>query len=226
MKKSITINATLLPRELQARFTSMMRIASERSIVRWVESDDASTAQVVLKENVSPDDTRFVPIYVRDIVGNASNQQFLHILPDFRVRGLMDVLDLAAVRVMNRWDKHTRTIPSGRTASNALHAERYQLRHWVFLGAERSEIRHARTLAAMTRRPITREWMISSGGLNALEIDAMLDELRLRGALITTTESSVSSKPESAAASDRLSLVRKITRWIGGHRSKMRAATP
>ncbi|MBS0426792.1 MAG: hypothetical protein JSR41_05840 [Proteobacteria bacterium] len=218
MKKSVRINATLLSPALRARFDTMLQVAGRRSIVQWLVAEDPSAADVVLKQAPgNAGDERTVPIYVGDTLPPGDDPQRLCMPADFRVSTLMDALDLAAVRVMNRWDALARATPLVTRPEHDAPAQQYQLRHWVFLGDNRSGMAYTRTLAAMTQRPVTRQWMTSRGGLSAVQADSLLADLQLRGALRTTILAPL-AEARGAATPARAGFVGRLKRWLAGSR--------
>ena len=219
MKKSVRINATLLSPVLRARFDTMLQVAGRRSIVQWLVADDPGAADVVLKEAPDAADERTVPIYVGDTLPAGDDPQRLCMPADFRVSTLMDALDLAAVRVMNRWDALARATPLVTRPAQDTPAQQYQLRHWVFLGDNRSGMNYTRTLAAMTQRPVTHQWMTSRGGLSTAQADSLLADLQLRGALHTTSIAPLAqAQARSAVAPARAGFVGRLRRWLAGSR--------
>lgn len=92
---------------------------------------------------------------------------------------LVTALDLAAIRVLNAWDAKAKAIREVTHDSTII----YQLRHWVSLGPDKAGMAYARVLAAMSRRPVTRKWIATDGGLSGDQTDSLLAELQTRGAL-------------------------------------------
>lgn len=213
MKKTVFINAALLPSALRMRFLGMLEVAARRSIVDW-ELAEGPSADVVLRERLGADDAHSVPIYISDKPLPHADVNLLRLERDFRVTALMDVLDLAAVRVMNRREQSARVAVALPEQNDA----RYRLKHWVFLGGNRSGANYMRVLAAMTREPVSRPWIMKTGGLNTLQVDSLLSELQLRGALVSEVPAPAApARPTSTVASR--GFVSRLKRWIGGSRT-------
>ena len=218
-KKTVFINAALLSDPLRARFLGMFDVAARRSIVAWrlVNGPDA---EVVLHEHPADDDGVGVSVYISDTPLSHTNVHLLRLEREFRVNALMDVLDLAAVRVLNRREQHAHKAPALPQQSDT----RYRLRHWVFLGGEHADASHMRVLAAMSRRAVSRAWLLKNGGLNERQVDALLAELRLRGALVSEESPPSAATPTPAPATGvgtaaSHGFVARLKRWIGGSRA-------
>lgn len=218
MKKTVFISAALLPSALRPRFLSMLEVAARRSIVAW-ELADGARADVVLRERLGPDDGGSIPIYVSDTPLPSGDINLLRLDREFRVNALMDVLDLAAVRVMSCREQSVRD-----TASMPLPEQsdtRYRLKHWVFLGGQRTGANYMRVLAGMSRGAVSRRWIRQAGALNDTQVDALLSELQLRGALISEAPSRAAAatpaRPQGTQASR--GFVARLKRWIGGTRT-------
>lgn len=222
MKKTVFISAALLPATLRTRFLSMLEVAARRSIVSWEVADGAS-ADVVLRERLGADDERSVPIYLSDAPLNHKDVNLLRLDREFRVNALMDVLDLAAVRVMNRREQSARVAVALPAHSDA----RYRLKHWVFLGGNRGGANYMRVLAAMSREAVSRPWIMKTGGLNDLQVDSLLSELQLRGALLSEVTAPAAAPARSMGTAASRGFVSRLKRWIGGSRTApLNSATP
>lgn len=220
MKKTFLISAALLPSDLRARFTEMLPVAARRSIVTW-ELTQAASADVVLRDRQGPDHERngdSVPIYVTDTPLSGGDANLLRMEQAFRVNTLMDMLDLAAVRLMNRREQSARVAVALPTRADTL----YRLKHWVFLGASRGGANYMRVLATMSREGVSRQWMVSTGGLSEAQADTLLAELQLRGALVSQAPQATAPAARSTPASR--GFVTRLKRWISGSRPQTLAS--
>lgn len=213
MKKTLLISAALLTPELRTRFLAMLEAAARRSIVAW-ELVDGAAADVVLRERMGADDGRSMPIYISSTPLPHADFNFLRLDLDFRLSALMDVLDLAAVRVMNRREQSARETVAMPPQSDM----RYRLKHWVFLGSNRTGANYMRVLAAMSREAVSRQWMLQKGGLDDAQANSLLAELQLRGALISEAPAVALSERAGTTSASR-GFVSRLKRWIGGSRS-------
>lgn len=209
MKKTVSISTALLPPAVRERFEAMLPIAARRSIVQW-QLTSLSEADVLLSERPPVAADRQVTIHVTDEAPD-SGRQALVVPREFRVGILMDVLDLAAVRVLDHRDSNVRAATQ---TPQAAHTQRmYQLKYWVVPG-DRTAMRFLRTLAGMTRQPVSYAWMLSGGGLSSAEADALLIELELRGALRVTALPP--QRPAAPPAST--GFIARLRHWLrGGH---------
>lgn len=209
MKKTIRLSVALLPPSLRHRFTTLLNVAGKRSIAAWQITDHAS-AEVLLMESASHPADQRLAILVSDDPAKGVDGRSLRVPVDFRVANLMDVLDLAAVRALA-----AREVPSVQTPT-AKPEMLYQLKHWVFLSDAFSSPAFVRVLAAMSRKAVSRAWMESKGGLQIAQVDSLLRELNVLGALILKL--STPQAPETIEAPSNGGFVSRLRRWIGGAR--------
>ncbi|RYF69127.1 MAG: hypothetical protein EOO29_33965 [Comamonadaceae bacterium] len=185
MKKTLSISAARLPAGLRARFLAMLEAASGRGIVDW-KLADGMAADVVLVERQAPAGSQAITICLGDAPAMQAMNS-LRLQTGFSPGALMDVLDLAALRVM---DVHTEEARAA-VAMPVQPEARYRLKHWVFLGGSCATPQHKRVLATMSRQAVSRQWMLHSGGLSEAQADFLLAELQLRGALTRDTSGKV-----------------------------------
>ena len=219
MKKTLLISAALLSDALRTRFLAMLDVAARRSIVAW-ELTDGATADVVLHERIGADDSLTVPIYISDKPLQHGDVNLLRLDHEFRLSALIDVLDLAAVRVMNRREQSARMAFAMAPQPDM----RYRLKHWVFLGGNRAGANYIRVLAAMSREAVSRQWILQKGGLSDAQTDSLLAELQLRGALISEAPA-VSVRERATSTPASRGFVSRLKRWIGGSRTDTLATT-
>lgn len=205
MKNTVSISSASLPQQLKERFEAMLPVVAGRSIVQW-ELCDAPHADVVLQEQGAQ-----LGLRIKHESSLLPDADTLPLERAFRVATLMQALDLAAVRVLNRRDSAVRT---ARVAVADEGACLYQLKYWE-VPVHRTSMKVLRTLAAMTRRPVSREWMTTVGGLSQPEADSLLAGLELRGALR-------SSSPERllpASPRAQSGFVSRLRQWLRGGRA-------
>jgi hypothetical protein len=190
----------------------MLPVVAGRSIVHW-ELCDTADADVVFHEHGDRLSLRVT--HERGLVADAD---ILPIERDFRVATLMQTLDLAAVRVLNRRDSAVRTAQVSIADQDA---SLYQLKYWDVPGP-RTPMKVLRTLAAMTRRPVSREWMTTVGGLSPPEADSLLAGLELRGALRSSSARGLSQAAPGAPSG----FVSRLRHWLRGGRATASAVAP
>lgn len=224
MKKSISISAALLSSDLRRRFLELLQVAGRRSIVAW-ELTDPANADVVLRERVTPGGDAGVSIYVSDTPLSGGNLSLLRLESSFHVNALRDMLDLAAVRVMDQREKRVQVAADNRAHSTA----QYRLKHWVFLGPGRSGSAYTRVMAAMSRQSVSRDWMTAQGGLTGAQADSLLADLQLRGALLggsaaPAPSATAQAQPVPAPMAPALrGFVSRLKSWIGNSSSRLLA---
>ena len=220
MKKTARLSTALLSDPVRARFLGMLEVAARRSIVAW-EQVEGPHADVVVCEQAGAGEVRGVQIHVGDTPPHQGSTG-LWLRREFRLSALMDVLDLAAVRVLNQRDQQARVAVEPSQQSDL----RYRLKHWVFLSGERAGANYMRVLAGMSRQAVSRSWIMKTGALNELQVDALLCELRLQKALLS--EAPITERPGLSAKSARPSrgFVARLRRWIDGSRTAFLASAP
>ncbi len=212
MKKTVSISPASLPQLLKQRFDAMLPVIAGRSIVQW-ELCDTADADVIVQEHGDRLNLR-----ITHERGRLADADTLPIERDFRVATLMQTLDLAAVRVLNRRDSAVRTAQVSVADQGA---SLYQLKYWDVPG-HRTSMKVLRTLAAMTRRPVSREWMTTVGGLSPPEADSLLAGLELRGALRSSSPQCVSQASPRAQPG----FVSRLRHWLRGGRAAADGAVP
>ncbi|MDR6857384.1 hypothetical protein [Variovorax guangxiensis] len=212
MKKTVSISPASLPHLLKERFEAMLPVVARRSIVQW-ELCDTADADVVLQEEGDR-----LSLRITHEGGLLADVDALAIERGFRVATLMQALDLAAVRVLNRRDSAVRTAQVSVADQGAC---LYQLKYWD-VPVHRTSMKILRTLAAMTRRPVSREWMTTVGGLSPPEADSLLAGLELRGAL----RSSGPQRALQASPRAQADFVSRLRHWLRGGRATAGAAVP
>jgi hypothetical protein len=207
-RKTISISPALLPDALRQRFEAMLPVVAKRSVVEWELSTEAD-ADVVLREHAVSGDDR-ISVYVRDDVVFAGAAGALRVPLEFRVNALMDVLELAAARVLDRRDRAVRAVQRPSMASS----ERlYQLKYWI-ITPDRMPLAVLCALAGMTRRPVSREWLMVESRLSAAGVDLLLMKLERLGALHVDPTISADRPPRA-----RTGLASRLRQWLRGGRA-------
>lgn len=170
-KTVLKIGSDDLPEAELTRFTVLFQVAQTRGAVAWTQVPPAE-AEVVVSHGVPWRATQAVNLCIDPRVSCAAELNVIPLESGFRVATLIEALDRASARVLQR---------RGQSLAGA--AVGYRLRHWVVLGPDQQSANHARVMAAMSRRNVTREWMATGAGLGAAQIEGLLSELRAHGAL-------------------------------------------
>ncbi|OUL98843.1 hypothetical protein A8M77_29565 [Variovorax sp. JS1663] len=88
----------------------------------------------------------------------------------------------------------------------------YQLKYWVVPGHGMS-MGVLCALATMTRRPVSRQWLMTEAGLSPAGVDFLLAGLEHRGALQTGAAGATENVVYMPAG-----FVRRLKRWLRGRR--------
>lgn len=207
-KAVLRIGSHALPDIELTRFKALFQVAQTRSLVAWL-SVPAAQAQVVVSHGQPWRGTRAVSLCIDPPASFLGDADVVPLASGFRVLSLIQALDEAALRVLRSAARPTEVSPIA-----------YRLRHWVVLGADKQSGHHARVMAAMSRRALTREGMASGGGLSTTEIDALLSELRAHGALheVAAEDARAPSAPATEKAppvlASRPGLVGRLRQWF------------
>ncbi len=198
----------------------MLPVAAKRSVVQW-ELCSESDADVVLREHGVRGDDR-VSVYVSDTAVVDGANGHLRIQREFRVNALMEVLELAAARVLDRRDRavrHVQSVLGMQPEPAEPAASLYQLKYWIVPG-DRPPLAVLCALAGMTRRPVSREWLMAEAGLGVAAVDVLLAKLDRLGALRTNPlPPAVPPQPSGLAA--------RLRRWLrGGRAASLSPASP
>src|SRR5690606_9298060 len=124
-------------------------------------------ADVVVSHGLPWRATRAVSLCIQLEQPRSLGSDVVPIESGFRVLTLIASLDRAAALVL-----------ASRGVRSGCSSMAYRLRHWVVLSADKLSANHARVMAAMSRRAVTRDWMATGGSLSFTEIDDLLSELR------------------------------------------------
>lgn len=224
-----TFNITLLSAQLQERFHSLFTVVEKRTIFSWVEAPIA-TAQVV----VTDDKNATLPATASPclaFVGSRIDAEglkpgFKHIFqiePSFTVSQLLDVLDRAAVRLLDSRHATLQAPAPAREASIA----RYKLKRWVVLSKDFASASYTTAVALLTRGHVTLEAICAHTGLAFEEARALIAELDSQGALLISDEAPAAALPETPAQSKADSsadkgqngMFGKLARWLSANRS-------
>lgn len=90
----------------------------------------------------------------------------------------------------------------------------YQLRYWIVPG-HGMPMSVLCALATMTRRPVSRQWLMTESGLSADGVDLLLAELQSRGALQTGAATATATGLVHMPAA----FITRLKRWLRGGRA-------
>jgi hypothetical protein len=223
MKKNVRISTELLPTSMRTRFNVLLNVAQPRSIVQW-ELVAPIAADVMVVDGIVEAPSNTVAMVIGDAATRSQTVHAVRLETAYSVPSLIAALDLAAVRVLNLWDTHQRSHQPTASPNST-----FRLKHWVALDAEMTSPAHSRVLAAMTRKGVTRGWILKHCELGAVQVDSLLGELQRRGVVHVASEAEFSAVPREAAADDSPSafgFLGRLKRWLSDARSASPAKEP
>jgi len=224
MKKTVRISTEFLPTSMRMRFNVLLNVAQTRSIVQW-EVVAPSAADVVVVDGMVEVRASAVAMVIGDAASRSQTAQAVRLESAYSVPALIAALDLAAVRVLNLWDTHRKSHPPEAAGPNST----FRLKHWVALDSAMTSPAHSRVLAAMTRKGVTRSWIVKNCALSAPQVDSLLGELQRRGAVHVAAEAEFSAVPREDATDESPSafgFIGRLKRWLSDARSASPAKEP
>ena len=240
MKTNLTgeLTSSLLAPGLRARFFELFGVASRKSVFAWREAVLPQAQVVVLDVSSDLSRLQFRPpcvIWVGALPAGASVGAWSgRLAPDYTVADLIDILDRAAVFLLD-WkarrpapaaEPRARTLadsgmlqPAASPAMAAAPGTRYRLEAWIVLGAPFDGAGCVSALALLARQPVTAQQLQQHSGLPPAMVVDLLQELARRKVL----QASVSAPPATAApqahrggATVHQGLVRRLSHWLKG----------
>jgi len=227
-----TFNITLLSTQLQERFHSLFTVVEKKTIFSWIEAPIA-TAQVVVTDDknaaLPPTASHCLAFVGSRVDAEGLKLGFKHIFqiePGFTVSQLLDVLDRAAVRLLD--SRHT--APQAPAPVREANIVRYKLKRWVVLSKEFAAANYTTAVALLTRGHVTLEAISDHTGLASEEVRALIAELDSQDALLISEEAPVpappkvptqSSQPKTDNSADKgqTGMFGKLARWLSTNRS-------
>lgn len=212
-RRAGAFNIELLSAKLQERFRSLLSVAEKRTVFTWAEAP-LRTAQVVFFEDhqaLPAELTPGAPVFLA-LVGaagevaqvRAANKEAFHLELDFRVTQLADLLDRAAVRLL---DVRGALAATPAAAAETTRVESFKLRRWMVLGPPFTTHRHMSAMALVSREAVTIDALCSHTGLAPQEARSLMAELAKHEAI---TSSFVEVPPAPAAAASDVASVSTV----------------
>jgi hypothetical protein len=232
MKKNLSgdIATGLLSPALRARFLELFSVASRKSVFAWREAALSRAQVLVLDTSAGHIDLPHWPpcvIWVGEQPARwmRASTWVGRLPPDYTVADLIDMLDRAAVFLMDWKARQPQPafVPVGAqalaTGQSAEATARYRLASWVALAAPFNGPSYLRALAMLAREAVTVAQLQEHGGLASEQASALLVELRQRGVLRTQVAAprpagAQAGHPTQAAGQRRL--VQRLTHWLRG----------
>lgn len=227
---SAGVAAEMLTPHFYERFHKLFSVASRKSLLRWHEVP-AAEAQVLLLDDASAAQPGSRAPCLVCVGGSFPDkapqaQWTARLQSGYTLADLIDVLDRAAVFLMDWRARQTMTAASADTAWESPAAaraafgdpqQRFRLSTWVSLGAPFRSGGHVRALALLTRAPVSLAQLCEHSGLEPAAAQALLAELSRRNVLRTETAASAPAvRADRPKPSGHGGLVQRLTRWVRG----------
>ena len=220
---------------VQQRFEALFAVASRKSLSGWrqVPSD---TAEVLILDGSVPavaQEGKKSPcvVYVggdasAQPLGRSSQGWAAHLDVEFTLSDLIDMLDRAAVFLMD-WKARqkaavTLTLQSALAdlqAQGLSCPHRFQLKSWVALPGSANTAENMRALALLSRGPIAVQSLSEHSGIELPQLISLLSLPQVQAVLRCSLKTAEASKPQATktttpAASVTRQWVQKLTGWI------------
>jgi hypothetical protein len=212
--------ASLLTQDLKNRFDSLFAVAERKSVFSWTEVAPSKADVILMDRHTRVLSVQAPPCLV--FVGNAPDAARcnfdwgLSIDADFTVSQLVDLLDRAAVRLL---DLRARQASASGAAASGQEPERYALKRWASLALEFRSTGQLRAMALLSRGAISFDQLCRHSGLRDIQVEALLAELTRMDVLRIAAPSR--SVPEVRRTATLLS---RLSDWLSGHRPSIEKA--
>jgi hypothetical protein len=207
------------------RYELLMQIADEKTVFRWVLSD-MKNASVALLNPLTFNARETLPvncicIWISESAGYAGRKGDMTLPVNFRIPDLIDALDRAALRMLDKKIVHV-----GPDSEPGCVSQRtYRISKWINLEHDFSTIRFQKILTVMTKQTVNWHWLLTSGDLTTRDAYLFLEELRKKNVLVERDKVSVvHESPQQISLEQKDSsvglFVKKISQWLGRARSQ------
>lgn len=232
----VNLAAELWTPAVQQRFETLFSVAGRKSLSGWRQTP-RQAAEVLVIEGFAPvefKDGASVPcvVYVGgeaalQPLGRSAQGWAAHLDVDFTLSDLIDILDRAAVFLMD-WrarQKASVTLTLQRALEDLKHQglecpHRFQLKSWIALSMGANTAQNMRALALLSRGPIDARSLAEHSGIELPQLVALLSLPQLQAALQCSLRTqqvqatvTKSTKTQPATSVTR-QWVSKLTGWI------------
>ncbi|WP_218242110.1 hypothetical protein [Comamonas fluminis] len=220
---------------VQQRFEALFAVASRKSLSGWRQVSSDSAEVLILDGSVptAAPDAKTSPcvVYVggeasAQPLGRSSQGWAAHLDVEFTLSDLIDMLDRAAVFLMD-WKARQKAavVLTLQRAMADLKEQglncphRFQLKSWVALPGSANTAENMRALALMSRGPIAAQSLSDHSGMEVPQLISLLSLPQVQAVLrcsLKTAEASKSqaTKNTTPATSVTRQWVQKLTGWI------------
>ena len=232
----VSLATELWTPEVRQRFEQLFAVASRKSLSQWRQVPRTTAEVLVLEGAVSPQKIKAgsqAPCVVY-VGGEAASQPLgrsaqgwaAHLEVDFTLSDLIDMLDRAAVFLMD-WKARQKanTVLTVQRAMADLQQQgfdcphRFQLRSWVALHGAANTALNMRVLALLSRGPIDVQKVSEHSGIELPQLISLMSLPQVQAVLRCSLRSTEAAAPKSttkkqAAVSAPRQWVQKLTGWI------------
>ena len=214
----------LLP-AARERFDKLFAVAARKSLFSW-RSTAHTLADVVLIDDATPAGAlgRIQPPCVVCLCKTSNNAAASNapwqsrLSGDYTVADVIDLLDRAAVFLLDWQARPGAQRPSAAPATPQASAALYRLGKWVSMGAPFNSQQSLRALALLAQGAVSARQISEHSGLEPARTTALLNELQQRGVLMVSAKTipSATQTPRRTAPqpSAGVSLVQRLSRWL------------
>lgn len=220
---------------VQQRFDALFAVASRKSLSAWTQVPSEAAEVLILDGAMPMQDDKAFPcvVYVGgdaslQPLGRSSQGWAAHLDVEFTLSDLIDMLDRAAVFLMDWKARQMKAAPL--TLQRAMSdlqergmgcPHRFQLKSWVVLPGAANTAQNLRALALLSRGPIAVQSLSEHSGVELPQLVALLSLPQVQAALRCSPQAVDVSRPQgttdtttAAAASITRQWVQKLTGWI------------
>lgn len=215
MRHTTTYSATLLPTTSGERFHALLKAAEPRCVCTWQEMPLGNAELLLLEGEAQTLSAGWPPCLVMidcpvPLHVAHPSQRIFHLDADFTVASLLDVLDRAAVWLLQiRSQRPSRVERAAQMAS-----QRYKLRRWVTLGEEWTQREYTLAIALLTREFMAPEMLCNLSGLTKEQMQRLLAELTHLDALAVEISAHSSDPPPSDFFPARVGFFTRLSRLL------------
>ena len=220
---------------VQQRFDALFAVASRKSLSAWTQVPSEAAEVLILDGAMPMQDDKAFPcvVYVGgdaslQPLGRSSQGWAAHLDVEFTLSDLIDMLDRAAVFLMDWRARHRTDAPlSLQRALQELQQQgvdcphRFQIKSWVALPGSANSAQNLRVLALLARGPIDARSLAEHAGIEMPQLSTLLSlpqiQAVLRCSLRGSEEPSAAQKSiaqKQPAASVTRQWLSKLTGWI------------
>ncbi|EED69748.1 hypothetical protein [Comamonas testosteroni] len=233
----VSLAAELWTPAVQQRFEALFAVAARKSLSAWRQVPRQAAEVLVIEglDSLLAREEARAPCVVylggepaMQPLGRSSQGWAAHLDADFTLSDLIDMLDRAAVFLMDWRARHRTDAPlSLQRALQELQQQgvdcphRFQIKSWVALPGSANSALHMRVLALLARGPIDARSLAEHAGIEMPQLSTLLSLPELQAVLHCSlrgpeqpADARKSSTPRQAATSVTLQWVSKLTGWI------------